>query len=296
VERERVEVREMLPDSSETSEDPAMTILAGIVEGLMLFPFFHHLWFLWFLCWLVAGFAVVAAVFSRVPRVRPPDLLLAMPWCFLWLVPLTMVTQSLMNGGGMNPGFGPDTSAGLLPMPHVLAHYAIFFGFGALLHGAARGAERVARAWWIQLPLGLLILPLALALGLHLPWGRELISDEGTRRFAAALGQVLYAWLMIFGLMGLFETVLRRERRGVRFLSDSSYWLYLVHLPLLLVGQAMLRNVDLPGTVKFTLLLLVTTTIMLLSYRYLVRYTMIGWLLNGPRTRPAHRHAAADTA
>ena len=42
-----------------------------------------------------------------------------------------MVPQSLM--GVVSPGFGPDTSAGLLPMPQVLLYYAVFFGFGALL-------------------------------------------------------------------------------------------------------------------------------------------------------------------
>ncbi len=66
-------------------------------------------------------------------------------------------------------------------------------------------------------------MPAALALALHAPWGRELAGDDDTRRLLANLGQVLYAWLMIFGLMGLFETLLSRERPRVRYLSDSSY-------------------------------------------------------------------------
>ncbi|UCF22861.1 MAG: hypothetical protein JSV72_18510, partial [Ralstonia sp.] len=37
--------------------------------------------------------------------------------------------------------------------------------------------------------------------------------------------------------------------------------------------------------VKFTLLIAVATAILLVSYRFLVRYTWIGRLLNGPRTR-----------
>jgi peptidoglycan/LPS O-acetylase OafA/YrhL len=131
-------------------------------------------------------------------------------------------------------------------------------------------------------------------LALHLPWARELASDEGTRRLLANLGQVLYAWLMIFGLMGLAETVLGRERPWVRYVSDSSYWLYLVHLPLIIVGQVMLRDVDLPAIVKVTLLIVVPTAILLVTYQFLVRYTWIGRLLNGPRTPRGRRRSSLD--
>ncbi len=36
--------------------------LAAITAVLFYAPLFGHLWFLWFLCWLVAGFAICAAV------------------------------------------------------------------------------------------------------------------------------------------------------------------------------------------------------------------------------------------
>jgi len=268
---------------------PLQGILKGLLQALMLFPFFHHLWFLWFLCWLVTGFALVVLVSRTVPRVPIPSVLIATPLCLLWLVPLTMLTQSLMHDGGTMPGFGPDTSAGLVPIPHVLAHHAVFFGFGALVYASSGATNRLGRGWWIQLPLALLLLPMALAMALQMPWGRELAGDEGTRRLLANLGQVLYTWLMIFGLMGLAEKVLSCERPWVRYVSDSSYWLYLVHLPLIIVGQALLRDVNLPAIVKLTLLIAVSTAILLVSYQFLVRYTWIGRLLNGPRTRQGRR-------
>ncbi|MHC4695719.1 MAG: acyltransferase family protein [Planctomycetota bacterium] len=272
-------------ESQGSAEDDPQGRLGGLLLGLMLFPFFHHLWFLWFLCWLVAGSALVVVVSRPFPRLPVPSILIATPLCLLWLVPLTMLTQSFMHWGGAMPGFGPDTSAGVVPMPHVLAHYAIFFGFGALIYGSPGAADRLGRGWWLQLPLALLLVPAALAMALHTPWGRELAGDEDTRRLLANLGQVLFAWLMIFGLMGLFETLLGHERPWVRYLSDSSYWLYLVHVPLIIAGQALLRGLNLPAIVKFTLLTAVATAILLVSYRFLVRYTWIGRLLNGPRTR-----------
>jgi peptidoglycan/LPS O-acetylase OafA/YrhL len=170
-------------------------------------------------------------------------------------------------------------------MPHVLAYYAIFFGFGALMFGVPGAAKRLGRGWWFCLPLALLLAPVALALALQMPWGREFAGDEHTRRVLSSLGQVLYVWLMIFGLMGLFQTLLSRERPSVRFISDSAYWLYLVHLPLVIAGQALLAGLNLPAWVKITLLIAATVAILLVSYRYLVRYTWLGRSLNGPRNR-----------
>ena len=198
-----------------------------------------------------------------------------------------------MHRGGSLPGFGPDDSSGLVPMPHVLAHYAIFFGFGALMYAVPGAAERLGRGWWLQLSLALTLAVPTLALSLHTPGGRELAGDEGLRRLLANLGQVLFAWLMIFGLMGLFGRLLGREQPGVRYVSDSSYWLYLVHLPLIIVGQVLLRGLDLPAIVKFTLLVAGSTIILLVSYQLLVRYTWIGRMLNGPRGRRPVRGTSA---
>jgi hypothetical protein len=173
-------------------------IFNDVLLAFMFFPFFHHLWFLWFLCWLVDDLALIVVVSRIFPRVPGPSALIATPLCLLWLVPLTMFTQSFMHWGGTMPGFGPDTSAGLIPMPHVLIHYSIFFGFGLLMYDSHGATEHLSRGWWIQLPLGLLLIPVVLALALHLPWSHNLVGDEDTRRLLANLGQVLCTWLMIF--------------------------------------------------------------------------------------------------
>ena len=115
------------------------------VRELQLIPFFHHLWFLWFLCWLVLGFALWAAVVDRWDLNGPPNWLIVSPVRFLWLILLTMIPQWFM--GRIMPVFGPDTSSGLVPIPHVLAYYAIFFGFGVLYYDADDDGGRTGR-WW----------------------------------------------------------------------------------------------------------------------------------------------------
>ena len=138
---------------------------SGVADLLMQMPLFNHLWFLWFLWWLVLGYAAVSALGSRLPSIRLPAWLVLSPARYLWLIPLTMIPQWFMGDGGASPIFGPDTSTGLLPIPHVLAYYAIFFGFGALYFGFDDRSGRVGERWWLPLSIGLLvILPLGMAL------------------------------------------------------------------------------------------------------------------------------------
>ena len=90
---------------------------------------------------------------------------------------------------------------------------------------------------------------------------------------------------MTLCLMGLFRAVLREGNAHVRYLSDASYWLYLMHLPLIIALQGVAQDWPLPSIVKLALLVAVTGGLLLLIYQWGVRYTPIGTLLNGKRAR-----------
>ena len=138
---------------------------AGLADLLMQLPVFSHLWFLWFLWWLVLALAAVSALGARLPSIRLPAWLVLSPARYLWLVPLTMIPQWFMGTAGASRIFGPDTSGGLLPVPHVFAYYAIFFGFGAIYFGFDDLSGRVGKRWWLPLSIGLLIVfPMGMAL------------------------------------------------------------------------------------------------------------------------------------
>lgn len=271
---------------SQAGDDWSQSLLSALQSDTL----FHHLWFLWFLCWLNAGFAILVLLARLVPIVglpaTPIGWLVASPLCLLWLVPLTLLTQSRMHVGGAVPGFGPDTSAGLVPVPHVLLYYATFFGFGALMHFAIGSGARFGRFWYAMLPIALITLPFALMFGFKAPGAADIIADQSARHWVSCLLQVLYAWLMTLGLLGLFESMLAKDRPWVRYVSDSSYWLYLAHLPLVIVGQTLLLRTDLPPLVEFAILTTITTALLLVSYHLAVRYTPIGSLLNGKRASP----------
>ena len=260
---------------------------ASLADILMQMPLFHHLWFLWFLWWLVLGYATVATLGSRLPSIRLPESLVLSPARYLWLIPLTMIPQWYMGDFGSTPIVGPDTSIGLLPIPHVFAYYAIFFGFGAVYFGFDDRAGRVGERWWIPLSFGLVvILPLLLALmqGWTGPSGYVLTAPA--RRILIVALQATYPWLITFGLIGLFRQVCSVESPMMKYLSDSAYWLYLAHLPLIIAAQHLVRDWPIPAFAKFCLIVVVVTSFLLWTYQAMVRYTWLGRFLNGPRTRP----------
>lgn len=255
----------------------------GAIVGLLFhLPVFMHLWFLWFLCWLVAAF-LIYPILADAMRIRKlPTWLVCSPVSLLWLIPLTMLPQSFMNPGT----FGPDSSIGLLPMPSVLAYYAVFFFFGALYHDIEDSDGRLGRGWAISLPIALLIVfPIGLDLvsgtfGIIAP-----LKDAALNSLAANFLQAMFAWLMTFGLIGVCRRLMSHENNTMRYVSDSSYWLYLVHLPLVLLAQWFVRDLPVPASLKFLGMTVVISAFLLLTYQYGVRYTLIGRILNGPRQR-----------
>jgi hypothetical protein len=263
----------------------------SVTDLLMQIPLFHHLWFLWFLWWLVVAYSAVSALGSYFPAIRLPEWLVLSPARYLWLIPLTMIPQWFMGESGAPPIFGPDTSTGLLPIPHVFAYYAIFFGFGALYFGFDDRSGRVGRHWWLPLAVGLfVILPpgIALTAGWTGPAGHELAPL--VRRVLTALLMAAYPWLITFGLMGLLRRYCPVESSRMQYLSDSAYWLYLAHLPLIVAAQLLVRDWPIPALVKLLLVVVVVTAFLLWTYQTMVRYTWIGRFLNGPRTQPARAH------
>jgi peptidoglycan/LPS O-acetylase OafA/YrhL len=252
--------------------------VSGLLWLLLYFPLFHHLWFLWFLCWLVAGFAICVTAARVLGLSGLPRWLIVSGWRYAWLIPLAALPQFFMDG------FGPETSIGLLPLPHVLLYHAVFFAFGAFYYDANDQQGLVGRLWWITLPVALVVL---------YPIGMVLRSgNHGIARVVAALCIVAYAWLLSFGMMGLFRSWLRSESKTMRYVSDSSYWLYLAHVPLMIYIQYLVRDWQLTAWIKLPLICILTSGVLLISYQLFVRYTPIGTLLNGRRRRLGTRFRA----
>jgi hypothetical protein len=108
----------------------------------------------------------------------------------------------------------------------------------------------------------------------------------GQRRVGSAvLTAYLSAWLTLLAIV-VGRRFLATRNGLLSFISDSAYWVYLVHLPLVLFWQTFLIPLPWPLGIKMAIVLLGTTIPSLLTYVVFVRYTPIGWLLHGKRQFP----------
>ena len=80
-----------------------------------------------------------------------------------------------------------------------------------------------------------------------------------------------------------------------RYLADASYWLYLIHLPIVVALQVAVSHLPWPWPIKFATILVVALPVMVASYHLLVRYTFIGFVLNGRSLRRQRTVAVAAT-
>lgn len=236
-------------------------------------PLFVHLWFLYYLCWLVLMFGA-AALIRRWIRFPLPSWIKNSPWCWLWVLPGTLFFQLLMK-----EGVGADTAPGILPWPPKLFYYAVFFGFGALCYGNAKFEATAGRLWILW---AILAIPAFVIASMWLGRG---IERWGWEHWAGSFAASVFTWLMIYAHLGFFRRFFSGESRWVRYLSDSAYWLYLAHLPLVLALQIWVSDWDWPIVAKFTLVCAATTVILLVAYEFLIRYSFIGAVLNGRKKR-----------
>ena len=232
---------------------------------------FAHLWFLWHLLWLIAVFGVVAwlldTVHTKVGRDPPEQITRAFTWSLplVSLVPFSQMHEDIL---------GPDTSDGLVPAWPVIGFYATFFFFGATCYRSKQLDAPIDRLgqWWV--------LQLVASGALFAALFGQLVPD-GFRKPS----EVLLAWMVSFAAIGLARRHLHAPSYRVRWLSDSAYWMYLMHLPLVFVFQGVAVALGLPPLAGFVFIIAATVAVLVPSYQKLVRYTWIGRLLNDRRTR-----------
>jgi peptidoglycan/LPS O-acetylase OafA/YrhL len=244
-----------------------------------------HLWFLEYLLIMYAATVVVVVIVGRLwggrfgpaldRRARP---LIASPWAAVILAAATLPPMLRMDE------WTSDTPHSFIPSYHLVAFYGLFYLFGWLLYAQQDLLGRIAaRSGW-HLAAGLLVLPLltfVLGPAAQAAAGQDRLLLEFLGRAAFSL----LGWLLTLGVIGLFLRCFDRPSPTMQYLSDAAYWTYLVHLPLVALFNILVADWDLPGAVKMWGVVLASSGLLLLSYQLAVRHTIVGRILNGPRSK-----------
>ena len=269
------------------------------------FPAFPltHLWFLYALLWLYAAALALRGIVHAIDRGgrlragidRLTALAVGTPAApFLLALPLT---AGLVGQEAWPMWFGiPTPDQSLVPNLAAAVGYSMAFALGWLLHRQIKLLQRWAAHWPVAIAVAVAATVAALAILGPAETIRVPSEDKASilYYFAYAVG----AWAWTIGGIGLALRTMATESRARRYIADASYWVYIVHLPIVMALQTALSGVPLPPGIKFPLLLALTFGLCFGSYHLLVRRSFIGQWLNGRRYRrgTAPSEAAAAQA
>ena len=252
------------------------TLPAGLFTG-------SHLWFLYYLALITALTLAVRGAVNTMGVwqgliVRRVDALMAA----LAQSPATPVILAVPTAGALwfMRIWGMDTpDQSLIPNLPVLAIYGGCFSLGWLLSRQRELLIPIAQlkpGRWLLAGIGITTIL----------WLGEIERDPGQPHFEAAhvayvAGYALTLWSLVFLTMGVFQRISRKPNAFIRYVADSSYWMYLIHLPVVVWLQVAVAELPLHWSLKLAAISTITIGFSLLTYDLFVRSTLIGWLLNG---------------
>ncbi|CAN5245690.1 acyltransferase family protein [soil metagenome] len=261
-----------------------------------------HLWFLWVLLILYAAMLILRAPFALLDRDggwgrRIDGLIGALigPWTpavmaaplalAFWLSPQWIAFFGIQT---------PDT--GLVPNAVALTAFGTVFGLGFLLDRRRGLLNRIAGLW-----AGFAIVAVIAGVGAMVLVGGPVpilkpIADPGLKAATAAV-MAFAIQSATFAALALTLRFASGYSATRRYLADASYWIYIVHLPLVMVGQVLATGVDAPWWIKMGAVVVGTLAISLVTYELLIRHSFMGRWLNGrriPWRKPAAVAAPAE--
>lgn len=240
-----------------------------------------HLWFLYYLILYVILLVPLRFAFSLLSQGFQTRLSALMGWCLssvfgLFVLTLPLYLVGLHYDAGM---IVPDGS--FIPNVYELLHNGVHFLAGWWLFIYRQQVMPVlVRRYGCYLTVAVMLYCVVMvSFG---AWEGKLLSTQALIQLVAVLFN-LGGWLLSFALLGLFYDKFNHANGFFRYLADSSYWVYLVHLSVVCVMSALLYLLPVSALLKIVINIAVTSLVCLISYQYWVRYTWLGRLLNGRR-------------
>ena len=190
----------------------------------------HYLWFLWHLLMLCLITALAGQLLQKASLrlqqtvKRLGKFLACSPAGIAVLIACTILLNIKMQPW---PGF-VETDTTYFPAGHVFAAYGVYFFYGLALYANRQVLDHIAIRSWRCLATGVVLLAVYGALlVLHMQGS----ATSPWMIFALASVSAVAGWAMIWGGMGVALRYCQQPNAVIRYVSDSSYWVYLAHMP-----------------------------------------------------------------
>lgn len=266
------------------------------------FPLTH----LWFLYVLLVFYVVAVAVRGLVALIdrggalrRAADVAVR----FVGGAPIAPIVLAvpLFVAFALNPGWMmwagiPTPDASLIPNAVAFTAYGVAFTFGWLLQRQVPLLNRWKAYWPYNLAaaIALTVAALHIAGGWRTPNFDAAATQQQALSFAACYALASWCWALAF--VGLSMQVFANVSAWRRYVADASYWIYIMHLPLVVALQIAVSQLPIHWAAKYIFVVAATLAVLLASYQLVVRHTFIGALLNGRKHPRPQRPARASPA
>lgn len=236
-----------------------------------------HLWFLYYLIYATTFAVVLAFLLKKTPKITSKIKTIG-NWIFqkpivriLVFSGITFIILTLLK----TPLIASSTA--LIPDTNTFVHYTAFYLVGWILYTSKQYLETLKKYDWLSIILAVL---LVISQGIIIQY-TDLGLKPNSFSFLLITFNSLTVWLFIFGITGLFIRYGSQHSKRMRYISDASYWVYLIHLPLTALFPIFLLELPFGGIPKFLIVTTATGIVCFITYHYCVRNTFIGKFLNG---------------
>jgi glucan biosynthesis protein C len=239
-----------------------------------------HLWFLYQLTffYILTTIAVKWLNFDWMRHI------IKAPRLFLLFAPLLLLPALITQHA---PIPAPEQ---FVPQLWSFGFFGLFFLFGYGLFSYQQFLEQLRPYVWLMFVISVTAYILFFEMFPRHSSMQEIMtvmSVSPTIAFKQVALATLQAYISVFMSMTLLiigRSVWHKQNTSMRLIADSSYWTYIIHLPVLWLIQFYLLDTEWPLLVEFLISSFGTLIIGLVSYLVLVKHTPIGWLLNGKKT------------
>ncbi len=228
---------------------------------------FLHLWFVYYLL-------ILSVVAFAISKIKMPEWVgKFQQFAIFWITdPKTLlILPTILLGFPLflDESASIRTSTSIVPDLAILGFYALFFWFGTLLHTAGKlGLEALAKRAYVLFAVGFVASQVTFSLQVN--------RDVGP---VTQLLSMVASFYLAFGVIGLFLRWAKKGGRVFTYLARTSYWVYLIHLPIVYVALQVLAYLGLPALVTAIIAFVVSVAISLGVFELLVRKTPLAKLV-----------------
>jgi len=250
-----------------------------------------HLWFLYYLMLFTAIAVVVITQLERVPATSQSLAVVGRRF-LTWLCasPSGLILRCLLVAGCLwwMDHWGLDTpDKSLWPHMPLLLIYGGFFllGWGLYQHQSLL-TDFMQISWFRLAWLGIAVMGAIYLSAYEMHPGHEFyLYYKG----AFVLCYASMMWLLVAVLMTVCKRLFSQPNATISYLSARAYWLYLIHLPLVVWLQVAFAEISLHWLVKLISITLITLAIAFTLFELIVKRTWLKYVLTGASKPVAER-------